>query len=277
MLKIENTRFAQLNKKSNVRLYNFCHYFECSDISMPSGDITLLIYVKKGFIKIEYCGTGYTAKSGDVIVIPSGDTAKPDITFSVFDGQSAPDYYILHLSNTYEYLPSDERLFPIVSLSLNPEMTSSMFMLLEAELMSQKDGWVDVCANELSVILRIISRDIRPCAVPQAIQISRSDQLMNDILDYIHIHYCEKISLQSISDLFFISSYYLSHLFHKKKGISLMQYITRLRLHEAQMLLRTTDYSVKQIAQMTGYQNVNYFFNVFQKQTGMSPSRYKEI
>ena len=44
-----------------------------------------------------------------------------------------------------------------------------------------------------------------------------------------------------------------------------MQYVIQLRISEAQMLLRDTDYSVRQVAKMTGYQNFNYFLNVFKK------------
>ena len=39
----------------------------------------------------------------------------------------------------------------------------------------------------------------------------------------------------------------------------MMQYVIQLRISEAQMLLRDTDYSVRQVAKMTGYQNFQLF------------------
>ena len=55
----------------------------------------------------------------------------------------------------------------------------------------------------------------------------------------------------------------------------MMQYVIQLRISEAQILLRDTDYSVRQIAKMTGYQNFNYFLNVFKKKTGTTPNAYR--
>ena len=83
------------------------------------------------------------------------------------------------------------------------------------------------------------------------------------ILSYLHTHYCENITLQSVADHFYISHYYLSHLVKKHLGVPMMQYVMQLRISEAQTLLRDTDYTIRQIAQMVGYDNLNYFSQVF--------------
>ena len=272
MLKIEQTRFISLNKISNIHIHNFCHYFEQSRLSVPQNkDLFLVVYIKRGFVKVSFDDTSILAKSGDIIAAPG--SSKLEFSFSAYESQATPDYYVLHLADISDMIPDES--CPVINLTSAPEVLSSKFQLLESELMTQKDGWENICSCELNVLMRLISRDVMPLSESIAAPASRSDQLFKEILDYIHVHYCEKITLQSVADYFFISPYYLSHLFDNKKAVSLMQYITHLRIHEAQMLLRTTDYPVKQIAQMTGYQNANYFFNVFKQKTGMSPNLYR--
>ena len=54
-----------------------------------------------------------------------------------------------------------------------------------------------------------------------------------------------------------------------------MQYIISLRIANAKMLLETTDYSIKEIGCIVGYDNPLYFSRLFSKYTGMSPAKYR--
>mgnify|MGYP004481887437 FL=1 len=54
-----------------------------------------------------------------------------------------------------------------------------------------------------------------------------------------------------------------------------MQYIISLRIANAKMLLETTDYSIKEIGCIVGYDNPLYFSRLFSKYTGISPAKYR--
>ena len=54
------------------------------------------------------------------------------------------------------------------------------------------------------------------------------------------------------------------------------EYLTMLRMEEAQRLLQLGDQSVIEISQQVGYVNISYFIKLFQKHTGMTPAIYKE-
>ena len=70
------------------------------------------------------------------------------------------------------------------------------------------------------------------------IEVDKTDSpFIPDILSYINQHYCEKISLASIADEFFISKYYLSHAFNSVVGTSVNRYITLKRLINAKQML----------------------------------------
>ena len=56
-----------------------------------------------------------------------------------------------------------------------------------------------------------------------------------------------------------------------------MQFITSIRITNAQMLLETTNYAVNEIAHIVGYDNPLYFSRLFHKQKGCSPSEYRKL
>ncbi|KGQ71611.1 hypothetical protein A1D23_06570 [Chelonobacter oris] len=99
--------------------------------------------------------------------------------------------------------------------------------------------------------------------------------LIRQVKQYIDSHYWEAISLSAVAQQFNINPYYLSHLFKRNTGFSLIQYTLRRRIGEAQSLLINTGYSVTQIATLVGYDNINYFSTVFTKMIGISPSAYR--
>jgi len=65
--------------------------------------------------------------------------------------------------------------------------------------------------------------------------------------------------------------------FKKFTGTTPMQFITSIRITNAQMLLETTNYAVNEIARIVGYDNPLYFSRLFHKQKGCSPSEYRKL
>jgi two-component system response regulator YesN len=59
-------------------------------------------------------------------------------------------------------------------------------------------------------------------------------------------------------------------------GIGLTQYITRIRIEQAQHLLKETDWKIARIAQHVGLNDPRYFNAVFKRHTGITPTEYRE-
>lgn len=95
------------------------------------------------------------------------------------------------------------------------------------------------------------------------------------IVNYIHTHYNEDISLSSLAGTFYISSYYLSHQFKSVTGYTVVQYIQMIRIKNAQYLLLNSDFKITRIAEIAGFSSFSQFNRVFHKFNGMSPSAYK--
>jgi two-component system response regulator YesN len=69
---------------------------------------------------------------------------------------------------------------------------------------------------------------------------------------------------------------HLNRLIKKSTGVSLMNYVARLRMESAGLLLRTSELSVQEIANLVGYRHVSHFSRAFLKHTGHSPLKFRQ-
>lgn len=97
-----------------------------------------------------------------------------------------------------------------------------------------------------------------------------------DITSYIHTHYQEELSLQSLAKTFYISPCYLSHQFKKVTNFTLTKYIQITRSQNAKYLLQTTDLNISTIAQQCGFQSFSQFNRIFRQEYDISPSQFRK-
>lgn len=98
---------------------------------------------------------------------------------------------------------------------------------------------------------------------------------MANLLEYIHEHYAEPITLTEVAKHFHFNASYLSSSFalHNQEGFN--EYLNRIRMEKAIERLLMTDDAISEISEGVGYSDQSYFTKVFKKLTGMSPSRYR--
>ena len=96
------------------------------------------------------------------------------------------------------------------------------------------------------------------------------------ITAYIHSHFTEDISLESVSKEFFISSYYLSHQFKRITGFTLTDYVQLTRVRNAHTLLLSTDKPITDIAFLCGFSSFSQFNRAFNKFLHLSPSAFRK-
>lgn len=107
-------------------------------------------------------------------------------------------------------------------------------------------------------------------------KLEASADLVSTIKAYIQEHLDDPdLNRQKIADVIHINPDYMSHLFHKKAGISLVSYINECRMHTAKKLLATTQLSMQQISEKAGYSNCPYFHRQFKKSAGITPQQYR--
>lgn len=100
--------------------------------------------------------------------------------------------------------------------------------------------------------------------------------VVEKVKNYIRQHIKEDLSRDRIAQAVYLNPAYLSRVFRAQTGISLVDYMTREKIRQIQILLRSTDRSVSDIAGEFGYTNMPYFSQVFKKITGCSPLEYRK-
>lgn len=105
----------------------------------------------------------------------------------------------------------------------------------------------------------------------------RVSQLKSDVEAYIRANFRDSMISQTVvADHFKISVYSLSRLFKNHIGIGFTEFITSIRLEEAQSLLLKTDMNIADIAAAVGMPNANYFSRLFKATYLVSPAQFRK-
>jgi|GEM_PF-2432611 len=101
---------------------------------------------------------------------------------------------------------------------------------------------------------------------------------INDMIKYIDNHFCDpNFSIKWLSAEFGISGSNFSHQFKARMGVTLMDYINRLKIDYAKHLLETTSLSVAQITEKLGYNHPSSFIKKFKQFTGNTPGKNNKL
>jgi AraC-like DNA-binding protein len=101
------------------------------------------------------------------------------------------------------------------------------------------------------------------------------DERMNRVLKHIHESIANEITIEDLANVACVTKTYFIRLFKQEFGISPVQYINRKKVERAQLLLFTTDKSVKEIAYLLGISDHSYFIRLFRKVAGITPLDYR--
>lgn len=99
--------------------------------------------------------------------------------------------------------------------------------------------------------------------------------LVKRALAFIQQHYADPISRTAIADAVGVNKDYLGRIFHQELGLAPWEYLIRYRVLRAKELLRTTDYSVAEVAARVGFDTATYFSTIFHREAGCSPRAYR--
>jgi len=103
---------------------------------------------------------------------------------------------------------------------------------------------------------------------------SMDNHLVNSIMRMLSEHIYGKITVEEICQNLNYSRTYLSKIFSKNCGYTIIEYYTKLKIKEAKKLIRENAYSFAEISNMLCFNNPHYFSRVFKKSTNMTPRDY---
>ncbi len=100
------------------------------------------------------------------------------------------------------------------------------------------------------------------------------DERLLEITNYIYANY-KDVTLDSLSEKFFLSKPYLSKYIKEKSGMTFGDILKKIRMKKARAMLKGSSATVESIAESVGYQNVEHFNRVFKKMYNMTPVQYR--
>ncbi len=129
------------------------------------------------------------------------------------------------------------------------------------------------CSQELYGLLLELSAGVR--RLPQS-RAEESEGMAKEMILYLEDHFSEDISLQELSERFHLTPEYLCACFKAETQETIMQYLRRIRIHHAKLLLmEAPDMSLSKIAAACGFHSTSYFGKVFRQSSGMTPQAYR--
>lgn len=237
--------------------------------SMHSHEHTLeLVLVTHGAGIYMIDGRRYTAREGDIIIY-NARTVHDEYSGN---GSELATYCVAVSGLRVDALPPDHLLpegcSPVQTLGEDFEEIKSLYHSIEHEAPTSSE-----VANYLTLaLITKLHAFLQAHAAPEE---QRTPSLVTKARSFIDSNYRDNIRLSDIAAATHTNTYYLSHLFKDEVGLSPMKYVILRRLGEAQNLLINTDMTVTQIAAQVGYNNSNYFQNVFKGALEMTPCEYR--
>ena len=103
-------------------------------------------------------------------------------------------------------------------------------------------------------------------------------KICEDVFSYIQKNYSNtSLTNKDIAEYFNYHPYHLSGIIKQETGKTLHQYLIYYRLQIAKNYLLTTNYDVSEIAWKCGFSSATYFIEIFRKNTGITPKKYRSL
>lgn len=256
-------------------------------------DFAELVYVRSGSGLHWHNGQRYSVYAGDCYVILPGDehtyrsTSKLHITNVLFYPELLEPYRDTLLATrgfrrffTTEPLFREESSFRHkLHLSLTKQKVYvGLLDDLSQELRDQGPAYTVTATGIFLQMIVLLSRafDRMFESGNMERQFEGKDQLVSSAIAYLEENYAGDVRVEDIARSVFISPSRLSHVFKDATGMSLFDYLTRMRIDRACQQLGETDQSVTSIAFSLGFHDSAYFTRLFSRTTGMTPTAYRK-
>lgn len=236
-----------------------------------------MIYITSGMGEFYINGKRYTATEGDMVIFNVGLYHEEK-----YNSNTRVETYYCAISNLYIEGFKDcwiipDFMEPVIHLGKYRMLIENIYEQLFKESRLKKGGFTLVC-NSLTILLIVnllrIANEQQLVLEPN--KSNASDKLVSEIKDYINFNYHQKIILSELAEHFHINVYYLSHLFKKATGYSIINYLINRRIDESKMYLVNTELTINEISNIVGYESSNNFFSAFKKITGTTPESYRK-
>jgi AraC-like DNA-binding protein len=239
-----------------INLYQ-CEKGFCTDIR--SFDYHYILYVHKGKGIYKIGSKKYKALMGDTFYCP------PHVDNTIIADQEDP-----FLLSGLEYKTRQDlaALIKPCSNILNNSFLTQCIKRMIDEYIYRKKYSQQICDSILAVLVNYL------------IQISDSQfsneiDIAGSILEYIVSNTHRNVTHKELSEVFSYHKNSINRILADKTGLSLKKYQIELRIKKASELLKYSNKSVNEIAEICGYNNLSFFSKQFKQKTGYTPLSFR--
>lgn len=225
-------------------------------------------YIHEGDVETKEGSSIYRAMAGDVMI------HKPHVPFSVYSLRGGVHYFFnLELLEGGKKDELASYGFPKVVHLRNTAMYETAFRQLSdawKRLDAEKHARLH-CVSLALQLIRLISESHSASTAAHHNQ-NRFSFLVKYIEDHMHM----KLDRSRLAEVAHLHPVYLNRAFRKQYGMSLMEFLRKLRLHRARELLKDPALTLNHIAEQCGLYDASYFSRLFIKEYGIPPGEYRK-
>lgn len=271
-----NQKFNLFHNKSNIEESD-----ENFDIHIH--DLYEIYYFINGDVTYYIDGHGYQIGAGDLLLINNKEIHKPvfnsNKTYERMAAHFAPWYFSNYSSDDFNILSCFEERqsghYNKISSSKMEEYGIDSLLHSVQNYLKQESKGKEIIIESLFVqILYLLNqafeknKDYHEDSIIYDKKVSKIIRFINNNLD-------KKFSLDMLAQEFYLDKYYLSHLFKKNTGFSLMQYINYKKIMKARELL-SKNYACGEVSEELNFGDYSNFYKSFKKEIGLAPSKYQQ-
>ena len=245
-----------------------------------TGDVFQILYIQHGLGK-KLLNTSGSAKASLIIIPPHTEKSNAPIkgvdSYSIAVGGRFLEQIEVGCweNNIHKLLSIDKDMLYFPFTGEQSSEMHALFSRMHTEYTNRRPGFQTVIRlkfTELLISLYRVERDRDPSALRRA-----PTPNINDIISYIEKNYAEYITLGGLSELCGLNPSYISRLFKESTGMPLFEYLNRIRVQKACLLLKRTEMSIIDVAYTVGYNNVSFFNRYFRRIMRLSPREYRNL
>ncbi len=238
-------------------------------------------YIRDGRT-LEQNGKLYKPSAGTLVFRKPGDLAKGTGIFHCymltvdFSETKSPDYYIDRETESVMQPLCDvepiSQLPVITNIYHMEECNYLMKRLMALTFPKQSAKALDLIRSLTMELIYLVATDYYRYQ-------AKSDSFVSskflEICNYIQINYKDNITLDSLAQKANLEKSYFSRAFTKEIGRTPMEYINAIRMENAKFFLSSTNYSIREVSEMCGFNSEAYFSACFKHSVGQTPLNYR--
>jgi len=207
--------------------------------------------------------------SGDIIIIPENCIHNVLYNNKFYSRQLVNCSKSFIPSSVIHSIPKFGYLYRNNDIS---DKITEIFKNIENEYVNQDEYSMDSIKLQMYSLFLLMARNKNYC---HTLNIKTSN-FIKEAIKYIQQNYNSGISLTEIADYSSVSEVHFSRSFKKETGIGFNEYLSIIRLRNAENLLKKSSSSISEIAFSCGFNDSNYFSLKFKKEYGVSPTEYRK-